>query len=277
MIRHTVEVNGKKLTYWVDNPDAKQSIVMVHGFRGNHKGLGYVAKDLTDFRLVIPDLPGYGESEPLDVEHTIEHFGQWLDVFVGVLGLRDWVSWSHSGAGPIAIVQATTGENPPQALVTVSPALPVSKWSSLGVTSYYLLGEIMPERMRHAWLTSRIIDHALGRWLFMTASTKRRREIQRRAERDLPRLNARVITEQYFSSTSARLDDYVGRLTMPVLVVAGARDVIVPLDRLKQLVALMPDARLEVLEDQGHLAPIEQPRVVATLTREFITGLSGQK
>jgi pimeloyl-ACP methyl ester carboxylesterase len=261
------------VAYWVNNPEAQTVIVMIHGFRGNHKGLDYVARDLGDFQLVVPDLPGYGESEPLDTTHTIQHYGQWLDGFVAALGLKQWISWSHSGAGPIAVVQAATGKYPPRGLVTISPALPVSKWSSLGVTLYYWLGEIMPPRLRHAWLTSRRIDHAMGRWLFMTVSTAKRREIQRRAEHDLPRLNAQVITEHYFSSTTARTEEYFRRLTMPVLVLAGARDVIVSLDRLKQLVALIPHAQLEVMEDQGHLSPMERPETVALFTDRFVSKL----
>jgi hypothetical protein len=35
----------------------------------------------------------------------------------------------------------------------------------------------------------------------------------------------------------------------------------------------MPDATLVVMEDQGHLAPIERPAATATITKRFVNGL----
>jgi pimeloyl-ACP methyl ester carboxylesterase len=57
------------------------------------------------------------------------------------------------------------------------------------------------------------------------------------------------------------------------MIIAGARDVIVPLQQLEQLVSHMRDGTLVVMEDQGHLAPIERPAATATITKRFINGL----
>jgi pimeloyl-ACP methyl ester carboxylesterase len=54
------------------------------------------------------------------------------------------------------------------------------------------------------------------------------------------------------------------RLEVPVLLVAGAQDALVPVERHEEVRAAVPGAHLEVLGGTGHLSPLEAPRAVAT-------------
>jgi pimeloyl-ACP methyl ester carboxylesterase len=264
---------GRKVVYWERNPYGHHTMVMLHGFRGNHKGLTEVSQHFAGFRLIIPDLPGYGESQTLEIPHTLANYARWLDEFVEALELDQWVSWSHSYSSSIALIQAAEGVNRPVAMVSVSMAALRRGAPSAVSTLYYALGQYLPGGLRHRWIASRRLDHATGRWLFMTMPTARRRELQRRAEKDLPKLKAQVVTEEYMSALKTDLEPYAREVKLPVLVIAGARDVIVPLRRLERLASLMPDATLVVMEDQGHLAPIERPAATATITKRFVNGL----
>jgi len=273
MIRHTIIVKGKKVAYWERNPNWPVTIVLLHGFRGNHKGLTDMAQHLQGYRIIVPDLPGYGESEPLSVPHSLHNYASWLDEFVEVLGLEEWVSWSHSYSGSIALIQAVDGRRRPQALVSVSLADVRRDLASAVSTFYYWVGQFMPRPVRHRWIASRTVDHAAGRWLFMTVTPRRRKILMQRGERNLPILNVKVVTEEYMSSMKTPLEPYSGRVKVPVLIIAGAKDVIVPLRRLERLVKLMPQGQLLVMEDQGHLAPIERPAATATITKRFLSGV----
>jgi 2-hydroxymuconate-semialdehyde hydrolase len=53
--------------------------------------------------------------------------------------------------------------------------------------------------------------------------------------------------------------DEIARLAVPTLVVHGRQDMLVPLADSQWLTAHLPDARLEVFEDTGHLAMVERP------------------
>jgi pimeloyl-ACP methyl ester carboxylesterase len=192
---------------------------------------------------------------------------------VAALELKEYTSWSHSYSGSIALIQAAEGKHKPTAVVSVSLAAVRRDWPSLFSTLYYLLGYSMPHRLRRRWLASRTVDHATGRWLFHTVSSRRRKALVRRGDRNLPILNPRVITEQYMSSLRTNLDVYAQKIKVPVMIIGGAKDVIVPLGRLEHLVSLMTDGTLVVMEDQGHLAPIERPAATATITKRFINGL----
>jgi pimeloyl-ACP methyl ester carboxylesterase len=60
------------------------------------------------------------------------------------------------------------------------------------------------------------------------------------------------------------------RAMLPVLILAGRLDTVVPLRRQDFLSALMPYGRLQIIEDAGHLAPLEQPEAVTAALRAFL-------
>ena len=270
MIRHVTIVQGKRAVYWERNPQQPQTMVLLHGFRGNHKGLTDFAQELDEYRLIIPDLPGYGESEALVIEHSLLNYANWLDQFVAAIGLHDWISWSHSYSGSIALIQAATGAHKPAAVVGVSVAAVRGDAASMAATFYYWFGTHMPASLQRHWVASRMIDHATGRWLFTTVTAKRREELMHRGDANLRELNPQVVTEEYMSSLTTDLEPYASSIHVPVLLIAGAKDVIVPVRRLADLVALMPNGHLSIMKEEGHLAPIEEPATCATLTRKFL-------
>ena len=63
---------------------------------------------------------------------------------------------------------------------------------------------------------------------------------------------------------------WLGRLPQPTLVVAGERDPSVPLRNARLLAARVPDARLHVVKDGGHLFLLDEPENVAPTIREFL-------
>ncbi len=57
----------------------------------------------------------------------------------------------------------------------------------------------------------------------------------------------------------------------PTLVVTGRQDALTPLDHAQEMAALLPSATLTVVEDCGHLSPLEQPQAVTALLRLWLT------
>jgi len=62
----------------------------------------------------------------------------------------------------------------------------------------------------------------------------------------------------------------LGEIQCPALVVCGADDQWTPLECSQEMVEQIPHARLEVIDDSGHLPPLEQPVRVSHLLREWI-------
>src|SRR5699024_7395855 len=88
--RHEVEVSGGKTAYWVYGPATDSvepvTVIAVHGFRGEHHGLEPVLAFLPELRVIAPDLPGFGETEPLPSGvHDLQAYAQWLREFAAAV------------------------------------------------------------------------------------------------------------------------------------------------------------------------------------------------
>jgi pimeloyl-ACP methyl ester carboxylesterase len=57
--------------------------------------------------------------------------------------------------------------------------------------------------------------------------------------------------------------ELLARLDLPTLVLCGRVDQVTPLELSREAAALIPGARLHIVEDAGHWTPLEQPEIVA--------------
>ena len=85
---HQVDVLGSTTHYWEYGPrDSRLTVVIVHGFRGDHHGLEPVVAQLPRVRIIAPDLPGFGESTPMpEAPTTSTATPHWLGAFIDALG-----------------------------------------------------------------------------------------------------------------------------------------------------------------------------------------------
>ncbi len=63
---------------------------------------------------------------------------------------------------------------------------------------------------------------------------------------------------------------HLAAIRCPTLVVAGREDAIMPVAWLEELARGIPGARLEVIEDSGHMSSLEQPEKVTALLAEWL-------
>jgi pimeloyl-ACP methyl ester carboxylesterase len=63
---------------------------------------------------------------------------------------------------------------------------------------------------------------------------------------------------------------HLGAIRCPTLVVAGREDGIMPVAWLEELARGIPGARLEVIEECGHMSPLEQPAKLTALLGEWL-------
>ena len=63
---------------------------------------------------------------------------------------------------------------------------------------------------------------------------------------------------------------HLASITCPVLLVVGREDMWSPVSQHEDMLALLPNAGLEVIEDAGHFAPVEKPEECSELCVKFI-------
>jgi pimeloyl-ACP methyl ester carboxylesterase len=60
-------------------------------------------------------------------------------------------------------------------------------------------------------------------------------------------------------------------ISCPVLLIYGRADAITTWEHQQEMQSAIPDVRLEVVEDSGHMLPLERPEKVNALLRDFLT------
>jgi 3-oxoadipate enol-lactonase len=59
-------------------------------------------------------------------------------------------------------------------------------------------------------------------------------------------------------------------IDVPTLVVGGAEDTITTPDVMRRMAASIPKSRVEILEQSGHLCPLERPAAFNHVVSEFL-------
>lgn len=278
----TLEMDGGRVAYWTYEPvqatPQTRTILVIHGFRGDHHGLLRVADQLPEMRLIMPDLPGFGSSEAFaSGDHSVQHYGTFIKAFMAALGLGpDTVLLGHSFGSIVAshFVADHPGSVMPLILVNpiAAPALegPKGIMTKLAVL-YYRLAARLPRRPGLALLRSPLIVRVMSEAMAKTTDKDLRRFIHGQhhayfsafADRD-------SLLESFTASVGSHVAEVAEQLTLPVLLVAGEKDEIATLPDQHRLAALLPDGVLKVIPGVGHLIHYETPEPAALFIRSFL-------
>lgn len=277
---HTLAVLGSDTRYWdYGDPAATTTVVMVHGFRGDHHGLEAVVAHLHGLRVISPDLPGFGESAAFAAAaHTIDSYAAWLAEFLRLLALPGRVVvLGHSfGSIIVAAAAARPGGLPAEDLVLVNPIAAPALAGPRGVLTrlavfYYWLAAALPERLGFALLRNRLIVRVMSITMAKTRSRQRRRWIHNQHDRYFSAFADRtVVLEAFRASVGHDVSEYADRIATRTLLIAAEKDDITPVAAQVRLRAQFPDAQLHVIPGVGHLIHYEVPEDAATRLRLFL-------
>ncbi|MGX1546512.1 alpha/beta fold hydrolase [Streptomyces adustus] len=96
--------------------------------------------------------------------------------------------------------------------------------------------------------------------------------VERFAERMIESTPIDVVAEFYPAFTDHDKTEALGLFKdMPVLVLAGVRDLVTPSEHSEAIAGLLPDAELVLVPDAGHLVMLEHPEVVTDRLADLLT------
>ncbi len=273
-----VKVLGSTTKYWDYGPrDAERTILLVHGYRGDHHGLEAVVAQLPGIRFISPDLPGFGLSTPMtEVSHDIPGYVNWMNEFARAASVpTDTVVLGHSFGSMIASHAVAGGFSTP-ALILMNPIsadpLVAAGRGITGLTrAFYGLARRLPAGLGRRLLGNWLIVQFMSMSLVTTNDPALRRWIHEEHHRFFNGFSdPQTVSEGFDASLSTQVGDAAPRIRVPVLMIAGEVDQIAPLSGQKATVALFPDARLLVLPAVGHLIHYEAAAGAADAIRAFL-------
>lgn len=232
-------------------------LLLLHGWGATKELMVPLAQRLPGFRVLVPDLPGFGNTAPPPRAWGVDEYAAWVLLLLDRLGIDRASIVGHSNGGRIAIAIAVAAPHRVSRLVLtdsagIRPRHGVAHhWR---VRSYRLLRRTA----RAAWLPARV-----------------RAVLQRRAERrgsDDYRAAAGTVRGSMVRLVNADLRPLLPRIAAPTLLIWGERDGDTPLDDGREMERLIPDSGLVVFEGAGHFAYAEQPDRFCRIVDVFLGG-----
>ena len=274
--------------YWFypATKDDAQTLIFIHGYRGNHHGLEAIAGALPDFNILIPDLPGFGKSAPFAGQHSVEAYVSWLNELVRHVASEQKlrvkpVLVGHSFGSIISAafaVQSTAISHLVLINPVSAPALegPKAILTQLVRLMFWLSGSL-PLKPGLAMLKSWPMVRGMS--IVMTKSWNRNLRQWVHAQHDAnfnDFANRTVAIEGYNASISHNVGEYAPSFNVPTTLIIGAKDDITSVKQQEAMAAtIRANWSLTNLAGVGHLTHYEMPFQVASAIRADLEGEQG--
>jgi len=281
------QVQGGPVWYRIFGSGPGTPLLIVHGGPGGRSCTYEPLADIVgkDRPVIVYDQLGCGRSgRPMDpslwnVDRSVQELGQ----LRAALGLKKFHLMGHSWGGAVVAAYLTKARpKGVQSAVLAGPLLSTPMW----IEDANLLLAELPEDVqailkRHEQAgTTQSKDYQEAAEVFYS------RFLYHKSRPPLPaacvesKANNEIYMRmwgpsEFYASGTLRSFDItpdLPSLRLPVLIVVGRHDEVRP-ETASRFQAMIPGARLAVIEDCGHMAPIEDPvgyaRILETFLRQF--------
>ncbi len=268
----TAAIHGREVSY--REAGTGDLLLLVHGMAGTSENWRSVIEPLALRNAVIaPDFPGHGTSAPGGGDYSLGSLASGLRDLMLTLGHERATLVGHSLGGGVAmqftyqfpemverlVLVSSGGLGPDVSPILKAAALPgadlfISATAGVGERAGSLLGR----GLGAIGLRPNADVTEVARGYASLADAERRKAF-------LATLRSVVGTEGQRVEALDRL--YLAQ-DLPLLIVWGDRDPIIPSSHGEDAHSRLPNSRLEIFEDVGHLPQLEAPgRFIATLQR----------
>lgn len=202
------------------------TLLLLQGSPGSSRDFLALGPELaTRYRVLAPDLPGFGASTRDVPDYSIRAHAAYTRELLAALGIPRAHALGFSMGGGVALELA---DQRPDLVASVTLL------SAIGVQEMELLGDY---RVNHAIHGAQLA----GLWLLSEAVPH------------FGLLDGGMISREYarnfFDSDQRPLRAILGRLTVPMLILHGERDILVPVEAAREHYRLVPQSELVLFEE----------------------------
>lgn len=240
------------------------AIILIAGFPLTREIWNDQAGELArSHRVIRPDLRGMGSSSVTDGPYLMEQLAGDIAALLDALAIESAGIAGHSLGGYVALAFARMYSERVRKLALVC--------SRLGADSPEIAGSrnILADRLERENSIEPALDAYLPR-LFSDASLHSAPQLLQSA-RSIAEKNSARGAAAMLRGMAQRADsnDIAPELEMPVLIVAGKDDMIVPLEEAQQMQRAFPAAKIRIMEHSGHLPMLEESAALSTALSGF--------
>jgi pimeloyl-ACP methyl ester carboxylesterase len=268
----TVDVHGHPVNFI--EAGSGPVLLLIHGMAGTGANWEAVIEPLAiNHTVIAPDFPGHGASAPGGGDYSLGSLASGLRDLMLTLGHERATLVGHSLGGGVAlqftyqfpemverlVLVSSGGLGPDVSPILRAAALPGAElFISATVGVGRRVGSMVGRGLGLVGLRPSADLEEVTRGYATLADPERRRAF-------LATLRSVVGTE---GQRVAALDKLYLADALPLLIVWGEHDPIIPVEHARDAHAQLPGSRLEIFEDAGHVPQLERPgRFIAVLER----------
>lgn len=156
----------------------KPTLILVHGFRGTHKGLLAIADCLRDdFTVLTPDIPGSGDNPELD-NKTLDGYAEWFHNYIKEKKLKKPYIVGHSMGSIIVSHYIEKYPNDvADKVVFMSPVFRTKRGQRKSNRLYRVINggmHLVPTKQRYKFCGSKFLSYAISHFLTADKSQQKR-------------------------------------------------------------------------------------------------------
>jgi len=251
-----IRIAARQVRVWQGG--AGQNLILLHGGLGDARWHWHPVWDAlaATFRVAAPDLPRFGGTVELPELSWIELI-EWLARVQTLIGMSDAVVVGNSFGGALARFYAAAEPARVTRLILADGghihALP--KWARRATRAPFAA-------LLFEWLRRRTFSEQNIRRAF--AEPARVTPEMIRASQDASRGFIALLRQTLASDLPAQKNP-----SQPTQLIWGEHDKLAPRARAHEIAADLPNARLALVKNAGHLPQLEDPLSFAQITRAF--------
>jgi pimeloyl-ACP methyl ester carboxylesterase len=259
-----VIVEGSEVAY--EERGKGDPVILVHGWNSSRKQWLLNLKAFApSFRVIAPDLPGFGESEINGAfPYTRDGMVSFLDAFRRTLRLQPFHLLGHSMGGCIAIRYTAQNSDMVKNLVLVSTP---TRSASLGIRA------VFPGLELFLRATYRFRNEDTLKWMFYRSIYQpeyQDLDFVRTCVKASARISKRTLSESSRLIRGLNLDEDLSQIDHPTLIVFGNKDKSVNPREADRQRRLLPHPYLAMIKSCGHCPPCERPEMFNELVLDFL-------
>ena len=255
----TTEIDCSKIRYF-EVGTSKETLLLLHGLGASaERWQEVIPLFAKKFRVIVPDLIGFGYSDKPMVDYTTDYFAEFVSKFVNEIGIKKMNIIGSSLGGQIAAESMINYDVNVKKLVLVSPS-GVMKHSTPALNAY-ISAALYPNT-----------DSALNAFQVMSGRKKIDEKIVSGfIERmQLPNAKMAFMSTLLGLSNSEAITEKLQLITIPTLIVWGENDPVIPIDYAQSFVSGINDCRFYKMTGCGHTPYVEKPKAFFQIVADFL-------
>lgn len=270
--------SGVRMHYRDEGNEAGPVLLLIHGYSASlHTWEPWIYELGGDYRIVSIDLPGHGLTRaPAGYNATIENFRDAVGEFAAAQGLTRFVIGGNSMGGNVSWEYALAHPEQVDGLILIDS----SGWPETRAENaeepiiFKLLRNPLTANVLRDLDNSRLIRQGLQR-SFADPTKVDEAMVTRYSELSRAPGHRDILLQLMldFRSRNYASNERLAALTMPVLILQGAQDNLVPPDHATLFHNAIAGSELVVFDNAGHIPQEEIPAISAEPVREFVDGI----